>query len=396
MTAPCDHDAPEGECPKAADSHDLDALRASPLFNLSLSSKELFHSNLIAWLCTRHPAAAAALFGPEFPELRTIASRAPDVIREEQHLDLTLRFADLTLVIENKVKSLPDRAQLDGYYTKITGVPKRFPKPLFLLLSLSPADAADAPAWWRTLDYATLVECIESFARTLDVPYERELLIDYVMMMRRLLRVVEAHCAAGWCVSSDARKLRLADLVEKRMAHAVADRIKASITTRLGSRFLDSALKFADQTPGGIRVEAGMTRALGLVGFVHALPRRYSIAGSPPALIGLGLQLQGDKARSYVECSLSGISLQARKEFAARATRCFDESPLEAWWPSGARSSGKFALCQFSGTFLYRHRPVAALGVGAHPSPEALGAYMGAVAAGLVSAASRVDAVFRD
>jgi hypothetical protein len=32
-----------------------DILKKSPLFNLSLSSKELFHSNFLAWLCENYP-----------------------------------------------------------------------------------------------------------------------------------------------------------------------------------------------------------------------------------------------------------------------------------------------------------------------------------------------------
>jgi hypothetical protein len=30
-------------------------LKKSPLFNLSLASKELFHSNFLAWLCEAYP-----------------------------------------------------------------------------------------------------------------------------------------------------------------------------------------------------------------------------------------------------------------------------------------------------------------------------------------------------
>ena len=47
-------------------SHELDqiidGLKQSPLFQLSLASKELFHSNFLAWLCVTYPDHAGRLF----------------------------------------------------------------------------------------------------------------------------------------------------------------------------------------------------------------------------------------------------------------------------------------------------------------------------------------------
>src|SRR6202021_318629 len=37
-------------------------LRNSPLFNLSLASKELFHSNFLAWLLEQYPNQVGPLF----------------------------------------------------------------------------------------------------------------------------------------------------------------------------------------------------------------------------------------------------------------------------------------------------------------------------------------------
>ena len=38
------------------------SLKGSPLFNLSLASKELFHSNFLAWLCEAYPDFMGPLF----------------------------------------------------------------------------------------------------------------------------------------------------------------------------------------------------------------------------------------------------------------------------------------------------------------------------------------------
>ena len=90
----------------------IEKLRLSPLFNLSLASKELFHSNFLAWLCEKYPDRVGKVFA-------LFVNKAPDkfdrvkVYRESHHIDLTLRYEnDERLLIENKVKSLPSKEQL--------------------------------------------------------------------------------------------------------------------------------------------------------------------------------------------------------------------------------------------------------------------------------------------
>lgn len=110
---------------RAAATH----VQESPLHAMSLGSKELFHSNLIAWIATR--------VGPRraFPTWMTPdenANAEPDVQRERQHLDLVLRDRGRQpLVIENKTFAVPDQAQLARYAESIGGY-----APAAVLLSL--------------------------------------------------------------------------------------------------------------------------------------------------------------------------------------------------------------------------------------------------------------------
>ena len=52
--------------------HSLPALLAEldtdPIYQLSLNRKELFHSNLLAWLATHFTAEAVEVFGPWSPQ----------------------------------------------------------------------------------------------------------------------------------------------------------------------------------------------------------------------------------------------------------------------------------------------------------------------------------------
>jgi len=84
----------------AAIAHGLDA---DPVFALSLGSRELFHSNLLAWFIRHHRPVAEAL------GLRGEVT----VLREKDHTDLLIRHGqDPVMVIENKVFALPDTSQL--------------------------------------------------------------------------------------------------------------------------------------------------------------------------------------------------------------------------------------------------------------------------------------------
>lgn len=99
------------------------ALVRSPMFQLSLSSKELFHSNFlycIAQLCN------GELFVKVIEHLLGISDIASKwgekwvVKREHQNFDLCV--VDTTnkvrFVLENKFKSIPYKKQLDGYIEK--------------------------------------------------------------------------------------------------------------------------------------------------------------------------------------------------------------------------------------------------------------------------------------
>lgn len=98
----------------------LQRLNRSPLFAISLSGKELSHSNFWAWLLEqevegKHPFIE--VFSPDFYQNGcTFVS----VEREKKHVDLTITYknkADETevLIIENKIKSIPTKEQLIRY-----------------------------------------------------------------------------------------------------------------------------------------------------------------------------------------------------------------------------------------------------------------------------------------
>lgn len=203
-----------------------DTLLRSPLFNLSLSSKELFHSNFLAWLGEQHPACFLAVFREQ-----GCALRCPDdrfvVKREYQNFDLCLMTPDnrILFILENKVKSMPRMDQLKEYEKKALMSQGSLPEDL-MLLSLAtefPQKEEIGQGPWKVRNYHDLSVALQKYRHLLsDDAYAGALVDDYCTFIEGL------HCLAqGWlpCPSvpfllSEAekeisRELRVGDLQEK-------------------------------------------------------------------------------------------------------------------------------------------------------------------------------------
>lgn len=109
----------------------MESLRQNAVFQLSLSSKELFHSNFINWMTIDESTRELFkdIWGFEFNPEKHIA------LREYNNFDFCicniLRYkkdgvdveepGEVLLIIENKFKSIPYKKQLDEYRGKVEG-----------------------------------------------------------------------------------------------------------------------------------------------------------------------------------------------------------------------------------------------------------------------------------
>jgi len=107
-----------------------EGLKNNFLFQASLGSKELFHSNILAWILEQQNKVG------EFEALRHFLKEVanldvgiitednnPIIAREENKIDLTIRWKEgdnwNLIFIENKMKSIPTPKQLNEYDGKI-------------------------------------------------------------------------------------------------------------------------------------------------------------------------------------------------------------------------------------------------------------------------------------
>lgn len=165
-------------------------LESSPLFHLSLSSKELFHSNLLSWLFSNYKSECSRLLRPyigdHVGEFHLIT-----INREEKNRDLMLYFENESghikkLIIENKVKSIPNYEQLEAYSTDV--------EDNYLLLSLSKPHFFTVRSFvingceWGYMSYAELASLLsEIIPQVLEQnSYHGKILEDYVTFIRIL------------------------------------------------------------------------------------------------------------------------------------------------------------------------------------------------------------------
>lgn len=171
----------------------IEYLKTSPMFNLSLSSKELFHSNFLYWLYIANKKAFCSLLN--VIDIKTDSwGNDWEVKREYLNFDLCVIGSNgkkerLLAVIENKVKSIPTAEQLAKYNEKIKNkfesddVPK-------ILLSLTESDInVDG---WRYVSYQCICsKLLESeFLSTFDC-YAKRLITDYAYFVRSLIILIE-------------------------------------------------------------------------------------------------------------------------------------------------------------------------------------------------------------
>jgi hypothetical protein len=86
----------------------LSELEAEPLYHASRGSKELFHSDVLAWFVRTEPARAAEVFKPWLTP-----GNGPTTVRvrrEYKRLDLVVELPGFApLIVENKAFALPTR-----------------------------------------------------------------------------------------------------------------------------------------------------------------------------------------------------------------------------------------------------------------------------------------------
>lgn len=207
------------------DNSFINSLKKSPLYNLSLANKELFHSNFIAW------------FGREYPEFflgfinKLLEGRCQGwdkglednffhIKREFLHFDICVldNNGRIRLVIENKIKSIPTIKQLEGYVKDVQKTNSKKNDAVsvaFILLSMNNDfhdknnKDVDTIGWIR-VDYKKVSAAL-SKTKINDI-YHQQLIDDYCRYIVNLQNTIEKYDKSDKLLLNDVEEKVLKDI----------------------------------------------------------------------------------------------------------------------------------------------------------------------------------------
>ena len=162
-------------------------LKSSPLYNLSMANKELFHSNFLAWFGNCYKENFKELFD----ELLDGWPKGLDeftVEREYKHYDITIVDSEKKprILIENKVKRVPINKQLEGYREAENNKDCRF----ILLTITKILHGLEKPKGWQIVTYDQLSQKLANCK--ISDPYHSGLLKDYCSYIEQFQHLIES------------------------------------------------------------------------------------------------------------------------------------------------------------------------------------------------------------
>jgi hypothetical protein len=260
----------------------IETLRKSPLFQFSLGSKELFHSDFLAWLFEAHPEESGRVLS-RFLKTNEGSEVVATVLRERKNRDLTIKFKNgQELIIENKVKSLPYIEQLEMY----SDGAKENQNFLLLSLMLPPfserksiikVKAKNVEAGyveWHTLTYTDLPAVIEQIKAGIKEEYHREILSDYVSFISALGGIFNLNAFADSDLFAsyfsgqefkELHDLRMGDIYQKLRYEWLAGRIYMVLASRYPGLVVLSDANDKERQVGHIYVSHSLYDAKGMV-----------------------------------------------------------------------------------------------------------------------------------
>lgn len=188
--------------------NELEELHQNPMFRISLGSKELFHSNFLAFLWDCNKQAFLNVINDLLPRDKKInvsellGKEGLTIYREKENLDLCICHTEnnkecIDIVIENKVKSIPYIEQLDEYrQTAAKPQYKNSASVTYILLTLATEfpnkEAIEID--WNIITYDQLVEAIKQYYHKNNIePRLQQYVADYTDFIEKLsaLQIVD-------------------------------------------------------------------------------------------------------------------------------------------------------------------------------------------------------------
>ena len=275
----------------------VERLNRSPLFAISLSGKELSHSNFWAWLLEQEVEGKHPFIEVFIPDFYQKGCTFVSVEREKKHVDLTITYKNKAneteiLIIENKIKSIPTKEQLMRYEEELG---KQDVSITGILTGLYASLDIQELGTWSFLSYQEIAKRIQNIQKqhaTMDfADYIKQYAEDIEVLYDLFQSKMEQNKGQYIIGDKDLEKIRYSDIYVKLKGSEFMEEINKRLT-------FEAYKDWAKPVCG--------------LSFNHKKPTlsivfSQRIDGDPTKEIGMiGVQIEGDQFRIYGGASQEG------------------------------------------------------------------------------------------
>lgn len=275
-------------------SQTITELKKSPLFNLSLSSKELFHSNFIAWICDNYKLEFGEILANNFGDKFIFSDKKIIAVqRETKNFDLTIEFNSIKIIVENKVKSVPDRQQLIDYKEKSNS------NNIFVLLTIIKPSFEVKELDWELLTYRDLAILLSALTNKIIDEYHKAIIRDYVHfinilsdLLKPLSLNLKESCYDFYGYDFKLfKEIRLHDLYLKHIYTELVKEIKKYLKANINSKEIEIGKRYSHElNRNKVVISSGIVNGKGVV----------NIDFSNEDEIIYGIMLDGERYNHYL------------------------------------------------------------------------------------------------
>jgi len=277
----------------------LEELKQSPIFNMSLSSKELFHSNFIGWLLNTYSKELSKFFNDKLSTQKD--NIVKNVKREKLNIDISFELGDSLVLIENKVKSIPYIEQLNKYEKyEIKNFNSNCKNIKYILLTIKEPKIKSYN--WIYINYTEITEFLQNM--NINNKYHSFLIQDYINFINLLKNnIVDNINLDKFQISNlynkdyeeniilnNLQDIKMHDFYLKGLFEEFSFKVYEYLKTKIKNLNIIFGKKVEEEK--SIFITNGMTRSQGL------LDVKYKIKD-----IIIGIQIQGNQYKQFIEGS---------------------------------------------------------------------------------------------
>ena len=325
-------------------------LKSNAIFQMSLTSKELFHSNFLVWLSDS--VNTRDVFATVLKECFGMTDWNPEemyVKREHNHFDFSICRKDekkeqTLFVLENKFKSVAYKEQLNKYFAESEDS-------RHVLLTLA-RDFLEKDVMmksgWKVVTYHDYIQVLRKAASNMDESFDKQVILHYCDFVENFDESINHKLAAAnnknttWKVLEDEDfiKLRCNDIWQKLFMHQCAQRLSALVK----EAFPDKNVKHYDpdtwtkEQENDIFVRVAYYHSQALVEIRYLLPTGVKFCvqqqGDSPLSVGIAIK------NSDIDKSIAKNAKKADKEKWSKALKAkISQYNLDKLMPQNKKNS---------------------------------------------------------